>query len=186
MRKKITLKTTFWAILISIITFSCGPPKTRTVLLKSHFNLYEVSWFYKKGKNTILGQAFLRTRGGEIKTCAGYEVNLIPASRYAEERMKALYENTQKGFLHIYYAYSKRTQFVPESPEYLRTKKPQSATPAEDLSSQTCQTGEYFVITEVIWEVPSYYGGGTHPTGGYLMQRVKLKGGETKEIILTN
>ncbi|WP_036767974.1 hypothetical protein [Persephonella sp. KM09-Lau-8] len=183
--RKTNLKTIFWIILISVISFSCSTPlKTQTIHIKSPFDPNEVNWFYKKGKNTITGQAFLRTRSGEVRTCAGYEVSLIPFSKYAEERMKAFYGNSQKGFFNIQNLFFKQIEFVPDSPEYLKTKKTTICDANGRFKFENLPDGEYFIVTRVIWEVPSY--SGSYPVGGYLMQRVKLKGGETKEIILTN
>ena len=37
----------------------------------------------------------------------------------------------------------------------------------------------FFIITDVVWKVPSY-------NGGTLMQKVTVKNGEIKEIVMTH
>jgi hypothetical protein len=41
--------------------------------LSSNLTASEVAWSKARGSNTITGQAILRTRGGDVKSCAGLE-----------------------------------------------------------------------------------------------------------------
>ncbi len=86
-----------------IMLLSCMPQiRNKIIKLSCTFNPCEIRWFTEKqGNNTIKGQAFLRTIGGYIRTCAGYDVLLVPFSSYAKERILHLYGNTKRGFRNI-------------------------------------------------------------------------------------
>ena len=57
------------------------PYALRTPFLDSDFRPWS-----KPGPAAISGQAFLRTVGGDVKTCAGQDVSLMPGTQYNEGR----------------------------------------------------------------------------------------------------
>ena len=52
----------------------------------------EVEWARKTGRNTVSGNASLKS-GGTTYTCAGQSANLIPDTAYARARMTAIFGN---------------------------------------------------------------------------------------------
>jgi hypothetical protein len=57
------------------------PYALRTPFLDSDFRPWS-----KPGPAAISGQAFLRTVGGDVKTCAGQDVSLMPGTQYNDGR----------------------------------------------------------------------------------------------------
>src|SRR5215218_6256167 len=56
----------------------------------------EVEWARKTGRNTVSGNATLKS-GGTTHTCAGQSANLIPDTAYARARMTAIFGNSSRG-----------------------------------------------------------------------------------------
>jgi len=122
------------------------------------------------GTNTIKGSALLRQRGGGIVTCAGREVNLVPATEYAKKRMAMIFGSSpiSSG---LYFEYTPPAYFV-----FSRTA---TCNAQGFFTFDKLADGEFFVTTSVTWET-SY-----STQGGWLMTRFTLAGGETKEVVLT-
>ncbi|WP_457626979.1 hypothetical protein [Persephonella sp.] len=166
-------------VLGAVILFSCGgkPDRKETIVLSSGFSMSDVSWFYKKGDNILIGQAFLRTENGTVITCAGYEVQLIPYSEYAAERLRFIYGNDKEGFIPIE-KYPKKIKFYPDYAEFDRVKKTAVCDANGIFKFKDLPDGTYFVITKIIWYAPRL-------KGGYLMKRVTLEKGEVRELLLS-
>ena len=62
------------------------------------FRLIEVAFIDQHGLAVIEGRVLLRHAGGEMTTCAGGEVGLIPAGAYANQRIAGIYGNTRAGY----------------------------------------------------------------------------------------
>lgn len=171
-------------ILCAVLITGCvaaPPPQTVTV----PFDPAEVAWHKVPGKNTVEGSAVLRTRGGLIRTCAGDYAELIPYSRYASERIRAIYQNEERGFWDM----SIEGQIVSGRPgvrvaddQYTPAYKANTLRANCDAQGafvfNNVPDGTYFLLTRVLWEVQG-------PQGGALMQKVEVRGGETKKIVLT-
>lgn len=168
-----------------ITLFSCA--QTQIIKLNTNFNPSEVKWFYQKGNNTIKGQSFARTNGGNIVTCAGLPVYLEPVSKYAEERIAHIYGNTQKGvFTKIDSAshpglFLKTIIFKPDNPKYYKYMKQTICDANGNFKFTNLPNGEYFVTSMIMWDTSTavrYYVS--------FMQRVEVNNGEKKKILLTN
>jgi hypothetical protein len=61
---------------------ACAPAP---IILSNRFNPDEVAWSKQRGTAVVRGQDFLRTQGGEVRTCAGLPVTLVPRSAYSQE-----------------------------------------------------------------------------------------------------
>ena len=159
---------------------SLAPPPPRPVQLMTTFNKQDVAWFGIEGKGTITGQAFFQTRGGQPRTCAGLEVDLRPKSDYAEERLRAIYGSSDKGYAT---AAATRVAFLPDSPIYLQTQKKSVCDAQGNFVFTNLPAGNYVIISIVVWTIPGQEY--MPPEGGALMQSVSLGEGETKRVILT-
>lgn len=148
------------------------------IALGTSFNPTEVAWFNAPGNNTIRGNAVLRTVGGEVRTCAGLDARLSPVSTYATERVRALYGNSQSGFNRG------SAGFTATDPAYEEMQRHTRCDSEGRFTFSGLPDGEYYVIALVTWGVPMGYGM-TSRQGGWLMQRVRVAGGETKDIVLT-
>jgi hypothetical protein len=150
-----------------------------THVMSVSYNPEEVAWFNTPGTNSITANALMRTVGGEVKTCAGFEAALIPYSAYAAERITAIYGNANGGYA------SYGPQFSETDPRYSQNERKTTCDSQGNFRFTNLPDGDYYVRTQVTWGVPmGYYM--TSQQGGALAQRVSVRGGETKSIVLTN
>ncbi len=122
----------------------------------------------------------MRTRGGDVKICAGFEARILPKSAYSTERLTKIYGSPDGGYRNSY---------------AIPTLDPAPAAFDAPMRKTTCDSqgnfeftnlpdGDYFVGSTVTWSAPGQYG--LSQQGGWIMLPVSLKGGETKSIVLTN
>jgi len=175
--KKLILLGLVAASLVGCTALAPRPP--RHVTLTTAFNPSQVAWFNQHGTGAITGQAFVQTRGGNPRTCAGNEVRLYPHSAYSDERLMALYGSTESGFIPVGFA---GIQFSPESKAYQDTDRITKCDAQGNFTFSNLPTGNYFIVTGVAW---STRGGVSPDQGGGLMKSVVLGAGETKHVIIT-
>lgn len=159
---------------------SLAPPAPRSVQLTTTFNKEDVAWFEVKGTGTISGQSFFQTRGGQPRTCAGLEVALLPRSNYADERLRAIYGSSDKGYAT---AAATRIEFTPNDQSYVQTQKTTVCDAQGNFIFSDLPAGSYIITSAVMWSIPGQEY--MPPQGGVLMQGVNLAEGETKRVILT-
>jgi hypothetical protein len=158
-------------------SFGAPPP----VAISSGLSEPDVAWSRARGSNTITGQAILRTRGGDVKTCAGLGASLIPHTAYAEERLAVTYGRGSEGF-----GGREARVFNPDPAIYHQTTRTTICDAQGNFRFQNLPDGRYFVLVEVSWDAVQ---GGYYPhlarQGGTMMSRVEVRGGESREMILT-
>lgn len=145
------------------------------------FDPAEVAWSRDGGPNTIEGSAVLRTQGGEARTCAGRTADLTPYSEYAAARMRILYGSIERGY------FSGMQQFIDGprvandeyTPAYMAMRREANCDALGNFTFPNLADGRYFVTVLVEWYA------GRISQGGWLMQQVEVKGGETKKVVLT-
>jgi len=179
------LKTLITALISSMLLGGCATaPKQIEIALHNSFDAdarETAQKLLQKGNNTIEGNALIRLRDGGVVTCAGYTVSLVPVTAYASERMRHIYGSTTRGFRDL--TLNPNIEFLPDTPEYRQFAKEVTCDAQGDFVFRNISDGAFYVVTRITWEVPvsrnvsSWY-------GGYLMQRVTVRGGETKEIVL--
>lgn len=168
------MKRVLITISLLLTLISCSKPKVIT--LNNEFNPKEAAYVLKNGNNTISGESFLKTRGGEVKTCAGEKVGLLPVNDYSKERLKYIYGNLNSG----YSTFNHGFKFKKKYPLYFKYMRQTFCNSNGGFVFKNVPDGDYFVLTRVLWERPSGYGLVTE--GGFLMKRVKISGGEKKHI----
>ncbi len=159
-----------------------GCAQVTTVPATKAFNAAEAEQAMRPGHNIIDGSALIRQNGGGVVTCAGQEVQLTPATDYANERMVIRYESMQQGYWPIGAPNIINPPRVPEEPDprYLRFGKTTTCDAQGKFQFADLADGSFYVTTTIIWNV------GYNAQGGYLMKRVDLKGGSSIErIVLT-
>lgn len=167
-------------VFAALATVLYGCATTPPVDLVSSFDPSEIAWFKVPGKNTIAGNAVLRTVGGEARTCAALSAHLVPISSYATERFTRMYGNTSSGFLSATSGF----KFTQTDAAYEANSRTVRCDAQGNFRFENVPDGDYFVTAFVTWGVPtSAYVTATQ--GGVLMQRVSVSNGETKQIVLT-
>jgi hypothetical protein len=148
---------------------------------RDRFDPQAVAWSKKPGTNTIIGTAEL-TANGKTKTCAGLEVRLVPDAPYTRERVAMLYGTTNNGFVEAEEArrVQQRTDAAVD-PAYKRSHKVATCDGNGHFTFANLADGSYYVLAPVLWRKA----GASEPDGGFLMERVRLAGGETMRLKLT-
>lgn len=149
-----------------------GPPKKALAAIHEPCASAAFAPYDVEGSGRIEGQAFLKTRGGDVKTAAGNEVLLVPAVDCAAKwwAVAAL------RWIDI-----RATQ--PESPVFREHLKSTVADGEGRFVFARLPPGGYYLRTVVQWQIPGQYGPQTE--GGLIGQEVTLADGETKSVVLT-
>lgn len=171
------MKTTIATIVAAAALAGCAAPNVTPYQLATFDKAQAEKWL-QPGTNTIKGSALIRQAGGGVVNCAGGEVQLIPATEHAKQRMLNIYGSTVSGYRRAFSGPAPK--FENESTEYLHTMRKTTCDAQGFFKFDKVADGDFFVITVVTWRVTQYF-----PEGGALMQRVDVGGGETKEIVLT-
>lgn len=122
----------------------------------------------RTGTSTVTGQAFLRTQGGDIKTGAGNEIQLIPATTYSAV------------FYNAYKTQSPASDPDPQVKQYtFRTQADASG----GFEFKNIPKGRYYLVGNVIWMAPGPYG--LSKQGGLIIKEVNVSEGAQAKIMLT-
>jgi hypothetical protein len=132
----------------------------------------EVEWARKTGRNTVSGNASLKS-GGTTYTCAGQSANLIPDTAYARARMTAIFGNSSRG---TRAANLGPVKFERDDPLYVSTLRTARCDTSGSFSFPGVPDGVWYVTTSVKWQ------DGTQ--GSSMMQRVDVQGGRLTKVIL--
>jgi len=156
-----------YLLLISIFAACVTPPAPRA--RTAQFAPSEYSPYEGEGTGVVIGQAFLKTRGGDVKPGAGELVYLNPVTSYSTE-------------------WYERAVIAGEPlAEYDVRAKPYTRTAMCDGSGafrfERLPAGEYYLACNIFWEVPSGYG--MRRTGGTARARVTVHSGEETRAIVT-
>lgn len=149
-----------------------GPP----IPIVERFDAELTRKYLVDGPNTITGSAVIPQRGGGAVTCAGREVELIPATDYARARIRAIYQNDDHGFFPA--SGSVRLEEPPE--EYRKLRRVTLCDAQGFFRFERVADGEFFVATWIIWHASPYI-----PEGGGLMRRVAVNGGQRIDVVLS-
>jgi hypothetical protein len=160
------------------------PLEPQVAYLKVVYDPAVAEWAEEEGENAIEGSALLRTRGGEVRTCAGGTVYLVAATVYAKERMMHLFGNVRRGFRSA----NDPIRFVPETPAYHESARATTCDAQGEFSFEDLPDGDWFLTTTITWDVPQVLWSDSvvmTTTGGLLMKRVKVSDGDTEKVVLS-
>ncbi len=141
------------------------PPPRRT----APFDLAEYRPYDQPGDAVVAGQAFAKTRGGDVRYGAGVPVFLDPVTRYSA----IVSVDRLEGFDDL---------ASPDARAGTYRRKTTSDAQGH-FQFEKLPPGGYVVSCKIVWEVPGRYG--LEPTGGWAMEVVKVAAGERKEVIVT-
>jgi len=153
-------------LLLCLATLPGCAPTVQSYTLTQTYNEAEFTPFAGAGPASLNGQAFLKTVGGDVKTCAGNQVFLVPSTPYNDE----VIAHTRVGEP-LANRDSRATQFTRVSICDASGKFTFDRIPAK----------KWYVVTKVTWGVPSEYG--INQQGGEVLQVVDLKNGVNQAIL---
>ena len=140
--------------------------------LSSGISPGEVEWARKSGRNTVTGNASLKS-GGTTHTCAGQSANLIPDTAYARARMTAIFGNATRGQRA---ASLGPVKFERDDPLYVQSLRTARCDTSGSFSFPSVPDGVWYVTTSVKWQDGSQ--------GSSMMQRVDVQGGRLVKVML--
>ena len=108
----------------------------------------EVEWARKTGRNTVSGNATLKS-GGTTHTCAGQSANLIPDTAYARARMTAIFGNSSRG---TRAASLGPVKFERDDPLYVSTLRTARCDASGSFSFPGVPDGVWYATTSVKWQ----------------------------------
>lgn len=151
--------------LLLLVAAGCGP-----VQRKTQFDEAEYAPYGKPGTSAIVGQAFLKTRAGDVKYGAGNTVYLNPVTNYSRE----WFELHVLGGKNLAPADSRINQYIREA----------RADGQGGFEFQGIPAGEYYVTCHITWLVPN---GTIWPdtTGGWAFAKVKATEGQPVRCVVT-
>ncbi|MBZ2171582.1 hypothetical protein [Nitratidesulfovibrio sp. SRB-5] len=153
------------------------PQRPRTVTLSTPYDSKEARRKLAPGKNTIRGTASARTPGGEVATCAGKPVTLVPVTAYSDERMFAIYGSDDKGVLRLGQGAAPPPVITNDDPRYLADHPQTVCTDSGTFVFKDIADGQFFIVTGFTWLTED-----KKPQGVGLMQRVSVSGGQTRKL----
>jgi hypothetical protein len=127
--------------------------------------------YTEPGGASIRFQAFLRTRGGDVKYGAGSDAVLVPAVDCAQSWWAL--SGSDLALASVY----------PRAEVFWSALRKTTADGEGRFRFDGVAPGKYYVRTIVTWQVPMRYGMSTQ--GGYVGREVEIRDGENAEIILT-
>ena len=163
-------------LVLAALLSSCAVPRSapQQYYITPVFDVTTARAMLQPGTNQIKGSALMRQQGGGVVTCAGRPVYLIPATEYAKDRLRLLYQSGDDRR----FTRARSVEFFPNPPEYLETTRQALCDAQGYFNFDKVADGEFFVNSSISWTVAHI------EQGGYLLYRVKVGGGEVLSIVL--
>lgn len=134
------------------------------------FPLLEYLILNTEGTGIVKGQAFLKTRGGDVKMAAGNEIILNPVTSYSNQ---------------WYDAYLLNKSLTEPDPRYDQYVIKTIADADGKFEFINVPPGEYYLVAPVFWEAAVGYQGALVRQGGIIAKKIKVQDGKELKIILT-
>lgn len=169
-----------------VFSFLCGfsaysANAAEPVQLTNQFNLDEVKWVKDVGNSSVKGKAFLKLPGGEYKGCAGFNIELLPVSKYSSERIYKVYGNNEQGQILLK---DNPPKFTPDPKEYHELLIKGQCNENNEFLFANVKSGDYYVMAFIIWDTE--VDGKPAKDGGAVMKRIHVKENSTLEVLSKN
>lgn len=159
-------------ILTAVAFVACAPTAAappQPMELPTSASDAEYAPFALPGTASLSGQAFLTTRGGDVKVAAGRTVTLDPATPYA------------RSWFAKYGSDLDRAGELPPRPAFQHARRSTVADAQGRFHFESLPSGPYIVRTTVTWETGAQYSG---LQGGVVGALVDIPEGKANELIL--
>ena len=161
---------------IVALAFGCvagpSPNALPPIRYEALYSEEEYAPFLKTGEGSVSGQAFLKTRGGDVKIGAGNEVTLDPLTAYSYE------------WWSVAGRYWVRRNILPSVPRFHEIRRAAISDGEGRFVFRDLPDGDYIVRTWVTWEVPQLnYVDNTQ--GGLVWAAASVRNGGSADVVLT-
>lgn len=137
--------------------------------LSAPFRAEDVSFVKQPGKATVSGTSVLKLADGTLKSCAGFNVELLPIAAYSSERIQKTYGNTREGQILLE---QNPPKFTPDVKAYHEMLLKSVCDAKGQFRFEKVPAGEYFIMAFIIWDDTS--GATPRKTGGAVMKRIRV------------
>lgn len=178
----------FLAVLLLATLVGCRASDPRPIAVP--FDQAKARALLKAGNNQVTGRIMVALASGTIMTCANSSVSLVPATDYAKEWVRKLYEldSGRYGTIDSAYRMDAREAPVtfPGAEAFYATTRTAQCDEDGDFSFLNVADGEFFVVARTRWLGKDHdyfdfmYGtNDAQEEDGSVMLRVRLSGGQT-------
>jgi hypothetical protein len=158
------MRTRTFALAAALAALAGCVAPAQPYVLKTPFSTADFQPYVGTGPATLHGQAFMKTVGGDVKTCAGQTVYLMPDNAYNAEIVQAPTRNfanrDARGD-----AYTRQTVCDAQG----------------NFEFDNVPAKMWWVLVDVTWGVPNQYGS-VDTQGGTIQEPVILQPGENKQV----
>ncbi len=163
------------ALLASFASTSAVRAQTTLPAPLPPFSAAEVEWSTVSGNSTVEGVA--RVGLSAVRTCAGAEAQLVPASAFATAMMRTVFGNAARGYVTLASspAYPRN---IP--PDFARSIRRVPCSPTGEFRFEAVPAGTWYVFANALWRE----GDEAVPRGGSLMRRVDVAERATVRVVL--
>ena len=172
------MKKLLFAALSTALLAGCAPTP-KQINIPYQFDSNQAKKQLEPGSERLEGNAFLRQVGGGIVNCAGYNVDLYPSSPYTKARIEGMYPLNQW----LGNRFISADTFNPDYPDFKNIKRSTTCDSEGNFVFDSLKTGEYIVVTEVRWSVPSQFG--MQQQGGYILKPITVTKGQKNKLVIS-
>ncbi len=172
-----------WACKSKETTRSAEYTEDGSIVLHEIWDNESADWFNQVGFGTIKGRAVLTMKDGTQRNCAGLGIELLPVTKYAEERMSHIYAESTHGAILV--ADRKPPTFHPDEKSYHEFARKTTCSDEGLFRFEHLPAGEYYIIAFILWDEVQI-DMRKELQGGGLMKRVLLTEGASLEVELEN
>jgi hypothetical protein len=163
-------RSILWTLMAGILLAGCAakPPPPTPISVDVPFSDADFRSWVGSGDANIRGQAFLKTLGGDLKTCAGQVVALFPDNSYSRAALMAMASsrNGPRATIDNRLENYTRSERCDAQGGFLFTK---------------IKPNRWLVLTRITWFAPS--ASGLQQQGGTLEQSITTNPGENRMIL---
>jgi hypothetical protein len=168
------MKRTLSIAALAATLAGCAVPNhtVSTPMPRPPFPEAEYARLPKTGTAIVTGQAFLKTRGGDVKTAAGNTIYLNPVTSYSTYAYEFGYLGTKR--------------MTPPDARLHQYMRETIADGSGRFTFRNVPSGEYFVTANVTWEAPTGYQFSMQTQGGSIWKKIKVQNGdESVDVMVT-
>lgn len=171
---KISTTISCAVVLISLVGCASKP-----YTLVAKFDVAGANRMVGPGPNTVKGSGLLRQKGGGVVPCSGATVALIPFNAYSKEWAEEYEFSWSESGAGEKPATSRAYKY--NHPDgFLALRREAQCDVQGFFKFDSVADGEFYLITTVSWIVAG------DVQGGQIAKRIRVSGGKTLEVVLTN